>query len=147
MCSAQKTYKEKKKGSGHGHFCLLSSPIFSIWFSLYFGEKTFWWVRGENTWTHNLFSFLPTQPNTLKNILLPIFYQKFFIHHISPPNKHTLKGLGPNTWLNTMAQLTHRSKRVAKQTSNTFNVFRLILFIYIWDCCPNTLFSLANLRR
>ena len=90
LSTKNKQGKKKKIGIGHGHFCLLSSPIFSLQFSLYFREKTFWWVRGENTWTHHLFSFLPTQPNTLKKAFLLIFSPKFFIHLISPPNKHTV---------------------------------------------------------
>ena len=82
--------KGGKKRIEHGHFCPLSSHIFSLQFSLYFGEKTFWWAWGENTWTPSFISFLPTQPNTLKKVFLPIFSSKFSIHPISPPNKHIL---------------------------------------------------------
>ena len=39
---------------------------------------------------YHLFSFLSTQPNTIKNVFFPIFSPKFSIHHISPQNKHTL---------------------------------------------------------
>ena len=42
-------------------------------------------------WARCLFSFLSTQPNTLKKVFIPIFSSKFSIHPISPPNKHTLK--------------------------------------------------------
>ena len=57
----KKKKKERKKesnwtncpcASAHGHFCLLSSPIFSFQFSLHFGEKT--------SRSHHLFFFLPT---------------------------------------------------------------------------------------
>ena len=78
----------------HWHFCPKMMPNFALQFSFYFGEKTFWWVQRENTWAHHLFSFLPTQPNTLKKVLLPSFSPKFSIHHISPPNKHTLRNIG-----------------------------------------------------
>ena len=82
--------KKKKKGIGHEHFCPLNSPIFSFQFSLHLEEKTFWWAWRENTQVHYLFSFIPTQPNTLKKVFLPIFSPKFSIHSISPLNKHTL---------------------------------------------------------
>ena len=38
--------------------------------------------------SHHLFSFLLTQPNTLQKVFIPIFFPKFFIYPISPPNKH-----------------------------------------------------------
>ena len=63
---------------------------FSLQFSLHFGENFL--VGPKRTpESHNLFSFLPTQPNTLQKVFLPIFSPKFFIHPIPPPNKHTLK--------------------------------------------------------
>ena len=45
--------KEKKNlqrqcASTYGHFRQLSNLIFSLKFSLHFGEKTFWWVQKEN---------------------------------------------------------------------------------------------------
>ena len=46
----RKKRKRKVKWTRHLHFCLLNSHIFSIKFSLNFGEKTFWWVQRENTW-------------------------------------------------------------------------------------------------
>ena len=47
---AQEIQKKKKNiGIGQGYFCPLSSFIFNLQFSLHFGEKTFWWARGENT--------------------------------------------------------------------------------------------------
>ena len=55
--------KEKKNlqrqcASIHGHFRQLSNLIFSLKFSLHFGEKTFWWVQKENTQAP-LFILLP----------------------------------------------------------------------------------------
>ena len=56
MAEATCPGKEKKKknlqrqcASIHGHFRQLSNLIFSLKFSLHFGEKTFWWVQKENT--------------------------------------------------------------------------------------------------
>ena len=97
----QKSDKPKKKkkrnwincpcASAHGHFCPLSNLIFSLQFSLHFEKKTFWQARGENTRTP-LFIFLPshTTKHTPKKIFLSIFFPKFSIHPILPPNKHTL---------------------------------------------------------
>jgi len=81
---AQKKKKERNWtncpcASAHGHFCPLSSPIFSFQFFLHFGEKTYR--------SHYLFCFLPTQLNTLQKVFLPIFFPKFSIHSISSPNK------------------------------------------------------------
>ena len=72
-----KKNKKNKKRTRHGHFCSLNSLIFSIQFSLHFWEKIFWWVQGENTRPHYLFSFLPTQPNTLKKFSSPFSLQSF----------------------------------------------------------------------
>ena len=57
----RKKRKKKKKRTKHGHFCPLRSLVFSLQFSLHFGEKTFWWVRRENTCTLQ-FIFLPPHP-------------------------------------------------------------------------------------
>ena len=55
---AQKKKRKKKKEKNwmncpfalaHMYFCPLSIPLFSLQFSLHFGEGTFWWVWGENT--------------------------------------------------------------------------------------------------
>ena len=61
----KKGKKKKKKGTGHGHFCPLSSLIFSLQFSLHFREKTFWWAWEENTQAPP-FIFLP--PHLTKHI-------------------------------------------------------------------------------
>ena len=56
-----------------------------------FDRKYFGGLGEKTLRPYNLFSFLPIQPNTLqkKNVIL-IFFLKFFIHLISPSNKHTL---------------------------------------------------------
>ena len=53
-------------------------------------ENFFGGSKEKTPGPHYLFSFLPTQPNTLKKVFLPIFSSKFSIHPISPPNKHIL---------------------------------------------------------
>ena len=80
----------KKKQIGHGHFCPLNSHIFSLQFSLYFGEKTFL-VISEKKHLGPIIYFLFSTLNQThsKNVFLLIFSPKFFIHPISPPNKHT----------------------------------------------------------
>ena len=60
------------------YFCPLSSFIFSFQFSPHFGEKTFWWVRGENTEALQFIFFSPTQPNTLQKSLNSYFLFKVF---------------------------------------------------------------------
>ena len=61
--------------------------FFPLVFSLFWRENFFVGTHGS----YHLFSFLPTQPNILKKVFLSIFSPKFFIHLISPPNKHTLR--------------------------------------------------------
>ena len=75
-----------------GVFLELISWASSSQFSPHFGEKAFWWARGENTWTPP-FIFLPPHPtkHTQKKFQFPIFSPKFSIHPISSLNKHTLR--------------------------------------------------------
>ena len=53
-------------------------------------RKFFGGPREKTLEPQHLFSFLPTQLNTLQKVFLPIFSSKFSIHPISPPNKHTV---------------------------------------------------------
>ena len=67
----------------HMYFCPLSIPLFSLQFSLYFGERTFWWVWGENTRAPPFIFLPPTQPNTPQkcfhsHFLSKIFYSPYF---------------------------------------------------------------------
>ena len=84
--------KEKKRGNrmlAHGHFCTLSILIFFFQFSLQFGQKTFWWTQGENTWALP-FIFLPIHPTKytpksfISYFLFKVFHLPYFI-----PNKRT----------------------------------------------------------
>ena len=54
-------------------------------------RKLFGGLREKTPGPHYLFSFLPTQPNTLQKSFPSHFLFKFSIHSISPLNKHTLK--------------------------------------------------------
>ena len=71
-------YKQSQCVSAQGHFCPLGSPIFSLQFSLHFGEKTFKWARGGNTQTPP-FIFLPPHPTkyTPKKFSFPFSLQSF----------------------------------------------------------------------
>ena len=60
-------------------------------------RKIFDGFREKTPKPHHLFSFLPTKPNILKKVFIPIFSPKFSIHHILPPNKHTLRPY-PISW-------------------------------------------------
>jgi len=64
----------------HGHFRPKMMPYFSFQFSLHFGEKTFWWVKGENTWLL-LFILLPPHPtkHTPKKFSFPFFFKVFHL--------------------------------------------------------------------
>ena len=66
-------------------------PIFPFSFLSILRRKLFGGFREKTHEPHHLFSFLPTQPNILKKVFLPIFSSKFFIHLISPLNKHTFR--------------------------------------------------------
>ena len=63
----------------HRHFCLKMKHNFS----LYFGEKTFWWVWGENIWV-SPFIFLHSHPtkHTQKSFnshfLFKVFHPPYF---------------------------------------------------------------------
>ena len=122
--------KNKNKGNpcAHGYFCQSRKNSSSLSFLSILGKKHFDEPGEKTLEPHHLFSFLPTQPNTLqksfpshflfkvfhppyfnskqthpketqrganqihsKKVFLLIFSPKFFIHLISPPNKHALK--------------------------------------------------------
>ena len=77
----------------HGHFCLLSSHIFSFQFSLQFGKKTFWLVRGENTWAPPFIflSLYPTKhiPKSFPpHFLSKVFYPPYFTFKQTDPKGH-----------------------------------------------------------
>ena len=92
--------KEKKNlqrqcASIHGHFRQLSNLIFSLKFSLHFGEKTFWWAQGEDTQAPS-FIFLPPYPikHTPKSFsshfLLKVFHPLYFTSKQTRP-KNSIK--------------------------------------------------------
>ena len=72
----------KKKGSGHGHFCSLSNLIFSLQFSLHFGENFL--VDSEKKDLGPPFIFLTLHPtkHTQKSFsshsLSKVFYPLYF---------------------------------------------------------------------
>ena len=69
----------------HRHFC----PKIMFNFSLHFGDKTFWWVRGENTWVL-LFIFLPLHltKHTPKSFLLYFLSKVFHLFHFTSKQTH-----------------------------------------------------------
>ena len=68
---------------------LVSKLLFTV-FSLFWREN-FWWTWRENTRTPP-FIFLSSHPSKhTKKKIIPIFFSKFSIHLILPPNKHTLR--------------------------------------------------------
>ena len=67
--------------------------LFSLSFLSILERKLFDGPEEKKPRPHYLFSSLSIQPNTLQKVFLPIFFPKFSIHHISPPNKHTLKDI------------------------------------------------------
>ena len=69
----------------HRHFCPSHIRFFPTKFSLYFGEKTFLLAQVGPTIIFPS-PFLNKTPS--KIFFLPIFFPKFSIHPISPPNKH-----------------------------------------------------------
>ena len=92
--STKRKEKKRKKKRGnwmlaHGHFCTLSNLIFFFQFSLQFGQKTFWWTQGKNTWALP-FIFLPihqtkhTPKSFISYFLFKVFHLPYFI-----PNKRT----------------------------------------------------------
>ena len=83
---------QRQCASAYKHFRPLISLILSLQFFLHFREKTFWWVRRENTLNPTIYfpSSSPNQTHSKKDFLL-IFSPKFSIHLISPPNKHIIR--------------------------------------------------------
>jgi len=70
----------------YGYFCQLGKNSSSLSFLSIFGRKLFCGPEEKAPEPHNLFSFLPTQPNTIKKVFLPVFSPKFFVLPILPPN-------------------------------------------------------------
>ena len=78
-------------------FLSIKKKLIPTQFSLHFGEKTFWWAWGENIWVPPFTFLLPyLTKHTPKKFSSLFFSSKFFIHPISPPNKHTLKDVKTN---------------------------------------------------
>ena len=94
-CPGKQSKGKKKRtnclyATAYGHFCPLSS-LFSSFSFLFILERKLFGGPGEKIFgPYHLFSFLPTQSNTLQKVFLLVFSPKFSIHPISPPNKHTL---------------------------------------------------------
>ena len=83
----KKKRKEKKRErnwmncsrvSAYRHFYPLSSLIFSLHISLHFEEKNFGGLRVKTLESHNLFSFVPIQPNILQKSFSSHFLSKVF---------------------------------------------------------------------
>ena len=101
-CIVKQKKKKKKEldelsicKCAYGHFCLLNNLIFSLQFSLHFGEKTFWWAQGEDTQAPS-FIFLPPYPikHTPKSFsshfLLKVFHPLYFTSKQTRP-KNSIK--------------------------------------------------------
>ena len=75
-----------------GYFCHTTSlKVFSLIFSPFWREK-FLWAQVKNVWIpHKSFLSSPHNQTTYKFIFFPIFFPKFSILPISPPNKYTFK--------------------------------------------------------
>ena len=95
----KKKNEEEQRGQAYvqlhmGIFVQKWCPIFFLEFSLYFGEKSFWWVRGENTWI-SLLIFLPphltkhTSKSFPSHFLSKIFHPPYFTSKQTHPK---LKG-------------------------------------------------------
>ena len=82
----------------HGHFCSKMMSNFSLqffslqFFSLHFGDKTFWWVRRENTWVPK-FIFLPPHPTEHT----PKSFPSYFLSKVFHPPYSTSKQTHPTT--------------------------------------------------
>jgi len=88
----QPSRKEKEKKIWH--FCSLSSLIFFLQFSLYFGYKTFLWVRRENIWTPPfIFLLLYPTKHTQKSFHFYFLSKVFHLLYFTP-NKCTLRVCG-----------------------------------------------------
>lgn len=81
-----------------------------------------------------LFSFLPTQPNTLKKIILSNCSPKFFLDSISPLNKYILpyflSFLRSNTPLLSLSLIPHISCDLIFLSSSSFHNKPPFLFVY-----------------
>ena len=78
-----------------------------------FGRKLF---DGHKKKTHGptiYFPFSPVNQTHSKKIYLPIFFPKFFIHLVSPPNKHTFSFF-PSFWTHSSLQSLHGIRDVER---------------------------------
>ena len=104
--------------SAHGYFCSFCSSIFFLQFSLYFGKKTFWWVREENTQAPP-FTFLPLHrtKHTSKKFSFPFSLQSFpstlFHLQTNTPIKHVYK----------VKSLYSKKKKVKSVEVKSFTVY------------------------
>ena len=80
----------------------------------------------------------PSSNQTLtKKVFLPIFYSKFFIHPISPPNKHTLTNSNQATTTHYLAKSIHnpfQNQLNEKTQELTMTIYIYILYLnYVKD--------------
>ena len=95
MRKKKKSVKKRNVDEAHvqlhmGIFVQKWCPISPFSFFSILERKLFGKSREKKLGSYYLFSFLSTLPNTLKKVFLLIFSLKYFIHPISPLNKHTL---------------------------------------------------------
>ena len=89
------TKKKKKKPEtlirDGGNFVQIFFLLFTLIFSLQFGEIVFWRVWRENLWTPLLFSLPSPLNQTMENVIfLLIFLSLFSILPVFTPTKYTL---------------------------------------------------------
>ena len=89
LATERKNQRKKKKngcilgGEFKRYFWKLISWAFLSQFSLYFGEKIFWWAQRENTWAP-AFIFLPSHPTKhnsksfSSHFLFKVFHPPYF---------------------------------------------------------------------
>ena len=77
------------------------------------GRKLFGGHRKKTHGPTIYFPFSPFNQTHSKKISLPIFFLKFFIHLVSPPNKHTFS-LFPFFWTHSSLQSLHGIRDVER---------------------------------
>ena len=77
----------------HGHFCQSRKKCISTQFSFHFGgaQNILVGLGRKHLGPTIYFSSSPPNQTYSKKNFIPIFSPKFSIHHVSLPNKHTLK--------------------------------------------------------
>ena len=132
-----------------GHFHPLQVLLFPTHFSPHFGEKTFWWVRGENTHAHQ---FPPPPPslqlNTHQKCFLSHFLSSYFILfyyfiififlfslknplHQTYPKGHLGKNLSLTSYKGFQTQLSHIPP-ITRKLTQVFTFFPLFSFVKIY---------------